>query len=124
TAIRRTVATFIEYHGSVLILCPEHDAVCGYTALKKSAALHNENNVKLAELPAVGHAVFTEDPVTRTAAMSVILPWLDEVLRVRQAPEAAPRSGDAPHELKIAGASKSGRGLALVEGEKPGATKL
>jgi alpha-beta hydrolase superfamily lysophospholipase len=111
-AIERTVATFIAYHGSVLILCPENDAVCHYARLRKSVALHDAHNLKLVDLPGVGHSVFTEDPTARAAALDVIIPWLDSVLRPR------PTS-----DVKISGASRDPRVRPLLDPDKPGASK-
>lgn len=97
-AIKRTTASFIEYHGQVLILCPDKDDVCSYKNLKKSAALHQEHNLKIVDLRGTGHSVFIEDDDTRKGALSLILPWLDRV-----------ENGDKPPaesaDVKIAGAS-------------------
>ena len=115
SAIQRAEARFIEYHGSVLILCPEEDTICSYGQLKKSAALHNENNLEIVDLPKVGHGVFTEDKAWRDAALQVILPWLDKALN---APAA-----DRKEEIRLSGASRNDPARTL-DTEKPGATKL
>jgi alpha-beta hydrolase superfamily lysophospholipase len=98
SAIQRAEARFIEYHGSVLILCPEDDVICSYRELKKSAAIHNENNLEIATLPGVGHSVLTEDEECRRKAFDVMIPWLSRVL------SGTPR--DPLGDLKIHGASR------------------
>ena len=98
SAIQRAEARFIEYHGSVLILCPDNDVICSYRDLKKSAAIHNENNLEIAELAGVGHNVFTEDEACRRKALDVVLPWLSRIL------SDEPR--DPLADLKITGASR------------------
>lgn len=114
TALDRTEATFIEYHGSVLILCPEKDEICSYGRVKKSAALHDEHNLRIAELPGLGHAVFTEGEEPRRQALGIILPWLEQVMKGRP-------QGD----VKIEGASRADVvRVSAHEDEKPGATKL
>lgn len=110
-AIKRTVATFIEYHGSVLILCPEQDSVCNYAALKKSAALHNEHNLRIVDLPDTDHGIFTSNEAARKTAMAVILPWLETVLRAKL-------------DIKIEGASKSVQPASALEVERPGASTM
>lgn len=111
-AIKRAEARFIEYHGSVLILCPERDHVASYGQLKKSAALHDEHNLKIADLHDIGHSVFAED-ATREVAMKVILPWLATATE-------PPKSDDQGAEVRVHGAS---RAPVRLDGEKPGATK-
>jgi alpha-beta hydrolase superfamily lysophospholipase len=110
-AIKRAEARFIEYHGNVLILCPDQDSVCSYGQLKKSAALHNEHNLEIADLEGVGHGVFTDDLAAREQAMGIVLPWLEKALRGPVAP--------AKEEIRLSGASKSEH-----PEDKPGATKL
>lgn len=111
-AIKRAEARFIEYHGSVLILCPDQDSVCSYVQLKKYAALHNEHNLAIADLKGVGHGVFTEDQAHREQAMGVVLPWLKQAIL---GPQSAPKE-----EVRLSGASKREH----EGGEKPGASKL
>ncbi len=111
-AIKRAEARFIEYHGSVLILCPDQDSVCSYVQLKKSAALHNEHNLEIADLKGVGHGVFTDDPAYREHAVGVVLSWLKNALR---GPPLAQKE-----EVRLTGASKREH----ESSEKPGATKL
>jgi alpha-beta hydrolase superfamily lysophospholipase len=105
-ALKRVEARFIQYHGAVLVLCPDQDTVCLYHKLKRSAAIHNEHNLEIADLAGVGHGVFTDGAEARDAAMAVILPWMNRVL------SAAEPQRDA---VRLAGAS--------ARGEKPGATK-
>jgi alpha-beta hydrolase superfamily lysophospholipase len=107
-ALKRVEARFIQYHGAVLVLCPDQDTVCLYHQLKRSAAIHNEHNLEIADLPGVGHGVFTDGDAARDAALALILPWLSRVL----APRATPPARD---DLRVSGAS--------ARGEKPGATK-
>ncbi len=111
-AIKRAEARFIEYHGSVLILCPDQDSVCSYVQLKKSAALHNEHNLEIADLKGVGHGVFTDDQAHREHAMAVVLPWLKKAIR-------GPAQ-TSKEEVRLAGASAK----AHETPEKPGASKL
>jgi alpha-beta hydrolase superfamily lysophospholipase len=112
-AIKRAEARFIEYQGSVLILCPDQDSVCSYVQLKKSAALHNEHNLEIADLKGVGHGVFTDEHAAREQAMGVVLPWLKKAMR---GPLATQRE-----EVRLSGASRSEHGDSA---EKPGASKL
>lgn len=79
-ATTRAKASFVEYRGLVLILCPVNDAICTYTHLKKSAVLHADDNVQIRDLPNCAHHVFTEDEPTRQAAFKIILPWLTQHL--------------------------------------------
>ncbi len=112
-AIKRAEARFIEYHGSVLILCPDQDSVCSYVQLKKSAALHNEHNLEIADLKGVGHGVFTDDHAARDRAMDVVLAWLKTAMR--------PANATPKDEVRVSGASKSEHPETPL---KPGATKL
>lgn len=111
-AIKRAEASFIEYHGSVLILCPERDHIASYGQLKKSAALHVEHNLQIADLHGVGHSVFAE-AAAREAAMKIILPWL--------ASATEPPKSQEGSDVRVLGAS---RAPARLDGEKPGATKI
>ena len=99
SAIQRSRADFIEYHGSVLILCPDLDPICDYTATRKAAAIHDKNNLQVTNLPGIGHNLFTEADATRDAALAIILPWLAAIARGRSRSE--PRL-----DLRIEGASK------------------
>lgn len=114
-AVKRAEAKFIEYHGSVLILCPEKDAVVSYGHLKKSAAIHVEHNLQIADLPACGHQVFTGEDAPRDAALKVILPWLDRVVR---GVDGGPRLQGASRVDQRPGAD------APSPEARPGATKL
>lgn len=98
SAIQRAEARFIEYPGSVLILCPDNDSICSYRDLKKSAAIHKEHNLEIAELAGVGHNVFTEDESCRRKALDVVLPWLARIL--------SDETHDPLADVKILGASR------------------
>jgi alpha-beta hydrolase superfamily lysophospholipase len=91
-AIRRARASFIEYDGQVLILVPGDDGICSYATLKKSAALHAQHNLKISDLPGVGHNVFTEGQAARESALGVLVRWLDDVFKGPQETEP-PRKG-------------------------------
>ena len=79
-AIKRAETRFIEYCGSVLILCPEKDGICSYKQLKKSAALHADHNVEIVDLANSGHGVFTDDDASRELAIKVVLGWLSKLV--------------------------------------------
>ena len=79
-AIKRAETRFIEYGGSVLILCPEKDGICSYQQLKRSAALHADHNVEIVDLGDSGHGVFTDDDASRESAIKVVLGWLSRVM--------------------------------------------
>ncbi len=105
SAVQRAKAEFIEYPGAVLILCPGKDTVCSYAWVRKAAAVHDENNLQVADLPDAGHAVLTDDPGTRAAALALILPWLEDVAAGRAAARL-----DGPRLSRIEGASRAGPG--------------
>ena len=79
-AIKRAETRFIEYCGSVLIICPEKDGICSYKKLKKSAALHDDHNVEIVDLANSGHGVFTNDDASRELAIKVVLGWLSKLV--------------------------------------------
>lgn len=79
-AIRRAEAKFIEYHGKVLILCPQRDSICTYEKIHKSAAIHRQDNFEIIDLPGAGHNVLI-DPETRDQAVEKILPWMNRIER-------------------------------------------
>jgi alpha-beta hydrolase superfamily lysophospholipase len=118
-AIRRAEARFIEYHGQVLILCPERDAICTYGKIRKAAAIHDQDNLEIVDLPGAGHNVFT-DPEARGRAFDTILPWLDRLERrlAGKAGENAPRISGASREDKPFSSSPP------YDLDKPGASKL
>lgn len=99
SAIKRARAEFIEYHGMVLILCPALDTICSYAAIRKAAAIHDENNLQVATLEGLGHSIFTEANGARERGLLAILPWLEAVSRDK--PRSEPR-----YDLRIKGASK------------------
>jgi hypothetical protein len=109
-AMKRAEARFIEYHGSVLILCPDKDTVCSYQQLKRFAAIHNEHNLNIVDLQGTGHGVFTGDEAARDGALKVILPWLERVLQAQP--------DETPVEIRLSGASRT-----ADDAEKSGATK-
>src|SRR5690606_9627541 len=90
-AIKRAELSFVQYPGSVLFICPEDDTICNYTTLTKRAAIHSEHNVEIRDLPGVGHQVFTEGQSARKQAMSLVLPWLDRVLKSQPPAKVEPR---------------------------------
>ena len=75
-AMKRSETRFIQFDGSILILCPERDAVCNYQQLKKNAAIHVDHNLEIIDLPELGHGVLTDDEGGRTHAVGAILDWL------------------------------------------------
>jgi alpha-beta hydrolase superfamily lysophospholipase len=89
-AIERAEARFAAYSGDVLILCPGEDAINLYGRMRKTAALHSEHNLEIADLPGISHYVFTGGEPAREAALAVIFPWLARVLAgARRGPAAA-----------------------------------
>lgn len=104
SAIQRAEANFIEYHGDVLILCPNRDNICSYGKVRKAAALHNESNVEIIELEDVGHHVFS-DSTSRHLALLKILPWLSNL----------ELKNKNPSSLKTIHSGKKNRGLSDFE---------
>ncbi|MBM4250665.1 MAG: alpha/beta hydrolase [Deltaproteobacteria bacterium] len=85
-AMKRAETRFIEFDGSVLILCPEQDQICSYQHLKKSAALHGDHNVQILDLKNTTHGVLTEADDTREDVVALILGWLGRVVVRRREP--------------------------------------
>jgi len=77
TAINDAEARFVNYRGTALVLCPEHDKVCGFQALMRQAAVHQESNLEVVSLAETSHQVFSGDSAGRSQAVQTVLSWLD-----------------------------------------------
>lgn len=109
SAIQHAEAGFSDYHGPILVLCPEQDEVCKYGKIKKAALLHTENNLSLLDVDA-GHEVFSGDGEARQRAIGLVGPWLSRLER--------------PSLSRIAGASREPRVVdGFQEPIRPGASR-
>ena len=76
TAINDAEERFVHYRGTALVLCPEHDKVCGFQALMRQAAVHQEANLEVVSLTETSHQVFNSDSASRSQAVQKVLSWL------------------------------------------------
>lgn len=77
-AIDRATANLTEYHGDVLFLCPEQDTICSYHALKKAAALHQEYNLTVVDIPG-NQRVLDFDCPHLGFVLNTITSWLNRI---------------------------------------------
>lgn len=122
-AIKHADARFSEYHGEVLILCPERDQILGYSYLKKLAVLHNEHNLLIESLADANHCVFTESVPTRELAMRAILRWLATAMVDKRVPDLPEVPRSTVHETELDALPMTPRLPTRMDLTKPGASK-
>jgi alpha-beta hydrolase superfamily lysophospholipase len=72
---------FIQYGGPILILCPEEDAICSFTRIRKSAATHDKHNLVIHDI-AGGHGLYYEKE-SMDAVVKCLVPWLSQPFPVQ-----------------------------------------
>jgi pimeloyl-ACP methyl ester carboxylesterase len=77
-AMERQGSPFSNYHGEVLIICPEQDQFCHYQLIKKAVALHQEYNLTMLDVPGE-HRIFEEENPHLPMVMNVLWDWLEKI---------------------------------------------
>ncbi len=121
-AIKNTEKHFTNYNGLILILCPEQDEVCSFRELKKLAALHNQHNLMLIDLPDSPHCVFTEDAKIALRNLGHVKSWLHnltEKMKVLSAAEGKVAENSEESEAGETSESKDNRSGASIKSTSP-----